>query len=308
MANFILGIHGLANKTDKPILASWWEAAIREGLANIGSPNADFQFIMVYWADLMYKYALHQDTDFDHDSLYNDQPYREAQPGALRKYDEGWRDAVREAITTGGGAVLDTIRGYVGLDAASDWLIEQKLKDLHYYYDENRRITNRQGTRRQAREVLMVELMNSLLPLTGESIMLIGHSMGSIIAYDVLRDLGRRDNAFDIAHFITIGSPLGIPHVKDHVYEERSRYDSAVPVRTPSVVSVEWVNYADRKDPVAVDAHLRDDYKANARGIRVEDDLVINDYVTDDGESRPHKSYGYLRTPELSEHIRRFLT
>ena len=153
----------------------------------------------------------------------------------------------------------------------------------------------------------MVELMNAILPLSGERIMLIGHSMGSIISYDVLRDLGQRDNAFDIAHFVTIGSPLGIPYVKDHVYDERGRYDSAVPLRTPSVVSDQWVNYADRKDPVAVDAHLRDDYKANGRGIRVEDDLVINDYVTGDGESRPHKSYGYLRTPELSEHIRRFL-
>ncbi len=306
MANIIIGIHGLANKPDRPTLSAWWEAAIREGLSNIGVHNADFQYMAVYWADLLYRSPQHQDPDFDHDSLYDDQPYIPAAPGTLRKYDEGWWDAVRETITTHGGSALDTIRGYVGLDAAADWLLEQKARDLFYYYDENRRIRDRDGRQRQARRVLMDELMNTLLPLRGENIMLIAHSMGSIISYDVLRDLGQQDSTFPINHFVTIGSPLGIPHVKDNIYNERSTYAS-VPVRTPTVVTEKWVNYADRRDPVAVDAHLRDDFKANTRDIRVEDDLVLNDYVTSSGESKPHKSYGYLRTPELSEHIRRFL-
>ena len=138
--------------------------------------------------------------------------------------------------------------------------------------------------------------------------MLIAHSMGTIIAYDVLRDIGQEDPAFEIAHFVTIGSPLGLPHVKAKIIEERD-YDGQgrERVRTPSVVSAKWVNYADRKDPVALDTYLSDDYGPNAKEIQVEDDLVMNGYLSPKGEPNHHKSYGYLRTPELSEHIRDFL-
>ena len=132
--------------------------------------------------------------------------------------------------------------------------------------------------------------------------MLIAHSMGTIIAYDVLRDLGQEDPEFRVHHFVTIGSPLGIAGVKGRISKER---DDAV--RTPTVISEKWKNYADKADPVAVDAHLRDDFGSNKRGIRVEDDLVSNDYVALDGKRKPHKSFGYLRTPELSDQIKDFL-
>ena len=89
--------------------------------------------------------------------------------------------------------------------------------------------------------------------------------------------------------------------------------------RTPSIVSRSWVNFADRKDPVSLDVHLSNDYAANATGIEVRHDLVLNDYrkpqigndgsaLRDaDGKKNPHKSYGYLRTPEFSDHVRAFL-
>ncbi len=44
------------------------------------------------------------------------------------------------------------------------------------------------------------------------------------------------------------------------------------------------------------------------KGVPVEDDLVLNDYTSSKGKRNHHKSYGYLRTPELSEHIHDFLT
>ena len=118
-------------------------------------------------------------------------------------------------------------------------------------------------------------------------------------------ELGRADPAFELAHFVTIGSPLGLPHVKAKVYEERA-YDTSR-VRTPSIVTEQWINYADRGDPVALDVHLADDYGPNKRRVRVKDDLVLNDYLSPGGKPNRHKSYGYLRTPELSEHVRDFV-
>ena len=91
------------------------------------------------------------------------------------------------------------------------------MKDLAFYYDDKQMIGNRSEpdkNRVQARKVLQDELRNMLLPLKGNQIMLIAHSMGTIISYDVLRDLGQEDPSFKVAHFATIGSPLDLPHVK----------------------------------------------------------------------------------------------
>ena len=306
MAHKITVIHGLSNKPEKETLAGWYEAAIREGLAkNCGVRDAEFDLVMCYWADLLYKNTQHQDKNFDFDSLYNNQPYVEARPGALKEYKQSWLDTARASVTEVGGAVAENVRGYVGLDSLMGWIVERTMRDLDFYYDRNRRILGRDGQPKEARRVLMDELTNTLLPLKDERIMLIAHSMGTIISYDVLRDIGRRDRTFAVPHFVPIGSPLGMPHVKANIHRERSY--STIPVRTPTVVTERWVNYADRSDPVAIDTHLRDDFGPNDAGKQVEDDMVLNDYLSPSGEKSAHKSYGYLRTPELSRHVKDFL-
>jgi hypothetical protein len=110
----------------------------------------------------------------------------------------------------------------------------------------------------------------------------------------------------EVPYFVTIGSPLGLPHVKGKIIKERN-YDPDV--RTPSIVTKSWKNYADKDDMVSVDVHLKGDYGKNKHGVWVEDDLVANDYIgpLEGAEENPHKSYGYLRTPELSRHIKNFL-
>jgi hypothetical protein len=110
-----------------------------------------------------------------------------------------------------------------------------------------------------------------------------------------------------VAELVTIGSPLGLPHVMHKIREERKAYDERI--RTPSLVKSHWTNYADRKDPVCADIHLADDYEPNDDQVGVIDDIVVNDYhKPGQPEARNHhKSYGYLRTPELSAHIKGFL-
>jgi hypothetical protein len=312
MSKVIVGIHGLANKPEKDILADWWEKSIREGLnKNCEIADPEFQFEMVYWADLLHKNPQHADKLFDFDSLYNGQPYVEAEPPSLKKYEDGFLDDIRAKALGLIGSTADMLKERFEVNKLADWVLGKVLKDLAFYYDENRKIGDRSTPPQpeHARKVLMDELRNALLPLKGEEIMLIAHSMGTIIAYDVLRDIGQEDSGFEIAHFVTIGSPLGLPHVKGKIVEERPYAgEGKESIRTPSVVPKTWINYADRKDPVALDTHLRDDYGPNAKKIRVKDDLVMNGYLSPSGEPNHHKSYGYLRTPELSEHIRDFLT
>lgn len=312
MKKIIIGIHGLSNKPMKDLLAGSWKKALEEGLKNVGY-SGEIPFENVHWADLLYKHPLHEDREFDFDSLFNEEPYVAAKPSALREYRDSWKDDVTAVTLATVGSSIDVMKRYFGMNKLADWVLQKWLKDLAFYYDENRVLRDRNGNSGRASEVLQGELLTALRKHKDEEIMLIAHSMGSIISYDTLRNIGQsnapEDAGLVVPYFVTIGSPLGLPHVKGKIIEERE-YDGeneAARVHTPSVVTKSWVNYADRKDPVAADVHLRDDYQANKKGVRVIDDLVANDYQAPNGERNPHKSYGYLRTPELSRHVKAFL-
>ena len=299
----IIGIHGLANKPKKKVLSDWWERSINEGLLvsnNITGANYDFQ--MVYWADQLYKHPLHRDKAYRFDKLYNNEPYEKAVKGTIKSKKDGFWDDLAAGSFDLTGEAVDLLKSKFGFNALADFLLGKLLKDLALYYQD-------EAKRKMLRDVLKQEL----LAAKDRNIMLVAHSMGTIIAYDVLTLLGQTNPDFEISHFVTIGSPLGIPHVKERiVHEYTHRGDKNERVRTPTVVRNRWVNFADRKDPVALDAHLKDDFKANKHGVRCEDDLIYNDYrIEKPGKSKAkrnhHKSYGYLRTPEFSELVAEFL-
>ncbi|MEP3279869.1 MAG: hypothetical protein ABJN26_13385 [Stappiaceae bacterium] len=301
--NLIIGIHGLANKPPESELTEWWEASIREGLLkNEKVSDPAFDFKMIYWAGRLYKNPLHREPEFHFDQLFNREPYVEAEEGSLKSKKDGFLDAVAAKSFDLGGETLDLLKGRFGFNSLADAFLGKLLKDLNLYY-ENKKI----------RLALRSILTDALLANPGRKIMIVAHSMGSIIAYDVLTLLGQSHPNYEVDHFVTIGSPLGLPHVKGKIIEEFvHRGTENERVRTPSVVKNRWVNYADRKDPVALDVHLADDYGKNRSDIVCDDDLVHNDYrIMKWGEDEPsrnyHKSYGYLRTPEFSRLVREFI-
>jgi hypothetical protein len=283
MSYVIVGIHGLANKPPAKELEKWWRQAILEGLArNCGNTEQMVEFTIVYWAN--------QFHDPLQDPRKMEEPYVKAEGSdPLKTYKDGWCDDVVAGVLGIGGLALDATKRYLGIGELADRVLQAKLNDLSNYY-ENRKV----------REKLRSGLETKLKSLKGKRIMLIAHSMGSIIAYDVLRIIGRKDPNYRLDHFVTIGSPLGLPHVKDRIYRENHL------VRTPTVVR-KWTNFAERRDPVAIDVHLANDYEPNDHGVQVKDDLIINGYVGKGGEPNYHKSYGYLRAPELSKAIRNFI-
>ena len=302
MEKIIIGIHGLANKPNEDILTKWWKMAIDEGLNTNYSYSEEYNFDMVYWANYLYKYQIHQDEDFSFDSLYNQEPYIAAEDGTLQVYEEGIFSSLRAFGQGHFGAAADFLKESCSINGMADWLLGKYLKDLAFYYSDSQTIVNDSGEPVLARTLLREVLKEAILSHHDKQIMLIAHSMGSIIAYDVLRELGHSNPDLNISHFVTIGSPLGLPHVKVKIKLEAE--DDIV--RTPSIVNKSWINFSDMKDCVALDFRLSDDYEANKSGIKVTDDLVSNSY-TNGKDENPHKSYGYLRTPEVSKHIIDFL-
>jgi hypothetical protein len=286
-ASIVIGIHGLANKPPFNDKIGYWREALIEGLKrNCGKTTDDLSFDFVYWADLRYQAPIA--------FAGNPEPYYEDPgTGPFPAYQASKWAEIINAATEIVGTEVNLLDMHTGVTSVGDFVLERELRDLAAYYNDA-----------QFRETVRTRLRDKLKQHKGSRIMLIGHSMGSIIAYDVLRRLGRDDPQFRVDHFVTIGSPLGMPHVKYRIQQENDL------VRTPSIVG-RWTNFADRRDVVAIDAKLGDDYEPNDQGVKVTDVPVINAYrspLDRDPPNKPnyHKSYGYLRTPEMSSVVRAF--
>ncbi len=137
-----------------------------------------------------------------------------------------------------------------------------------------------------------------------KKILLIAHSMGSIIAFDVLTHTVPHVR---IHTFATIGSPLGSPVVISKIVSEQlNKVKRISSVRTPDNITHAWYNLSDLNDKVALDYHLADDFETNSKNIKTIDKEVTNDYRYRQNIN-PHKSYGYLRTPEMAVIIHNFI-
>jgi hypothetical protein len=127
----------------------------------------------------------------------------------------------------------------------------------------------------------------------GEPFVVVAHSQGSMIAYDLLRRL--RAGECDVRLLVTIGSPLGLREVKDHFVRQGG------PLAAPECVA-RWVNVAERLDPVAVDPSLAGEYGRNSRGVAVEDHAAWG--LNPDSPRSPHSATGYLGTAEVRDAVR----
>ncbi|GAB2677971.1 hypothetical protein [Thalassiella azotivora] len=141
-------------------------------------------------------------------------------------------------------------------------LVKVTFKDVHAYFFG--------GMKEKMRQVLR----DTLTAVDGP-VVVIGHSLGSVLAYDVLSEPDAAGR--DVPLLLTVGSPLGVTEVQDLV--ER-------PLRVPAGVRA-WRNVCDARDLVALDHTIRPEYRP---GDRCTDYLVTND------SANHHGIREYLRT------------
>ncbi|WP_028022175.1 esterase/lipase family protein [Enterovibrio calviensis] len=275
MAKVIVLIHGRSNKPAPATLKDSWIEAINEGLrANTALTSlGDTQVEMAYYADLHY-------TSGPVDDANNTEPYKKAESGAIKRYKKGFLDRIRTLSGNWIEGVIDNVEEYSGVfSGLARSVAKNLLEDLGKYYSQP-----------AFRNSVDKRLEDILKKHRNDEVILISHSMGTIVSYEVLRDLGK--TGYQLDHFITMGSPLGMAAVQGNMLNHLNQ------LRTPSCVTNSWANFSDPGDYVCIDTHLADDYSRNSTHIGVKDHLVCNDYPNNE-----HKSYGYLRTPEFSEHL-----
>jgi len=280
-SHMIVYVHGLSNKPPRPIKEQWSTQALAEGLLRNRAQRLDVPIAVSYWADLRY-------GEPDDVATMAERYELAAGEGPLPRYTPRFTDRVREVTGKWGGRVLDKEKDLIGLGSNVEHLLGVNLADLAEYYRDE-----------QLRGDIRLRLSGLLDQHKRKRILLIAHSMGSIVAYDVLR-MSERNSEVEVDHLITMGSPLGLPLVSQKIRLEFGATQTPANVRR-------WTNLADPDDKVALDCNLRDEYKPSINGVQVQDVLVHNGYVNHLGRQNQHKSYGYLRTPELTDLVCEFL-
>jgi len=300
MKNVIIGIHGLKNKPPKKLLEEWWIKSIREGLKNIGYQSTTFQFELVYWADLEYAKPLNPVNTDPKDPLFLEHPY------VSNTYDESFekesktKKKILDTIEDGFDMIILHKNKFGGIEKIVDKTIRKMFQDLDAYYHGFCKIDKKQI----AKQAFRNRLKEVLQKHKKDRIMIIGHSMGSIIAYDTLtQDVPK----LNIDTFITVGSPLGFPLIVKKILLEQNEkvYPDAKP-QTPDSIISDWFNFSDLDDKITLDYNLADDYFPNNLNINPVD-IVINNNYEYNGQKNPHKVYGYLQNKEVAKVIGRFL-
>jgi hypothetical protein len=299
MEKVIICIHGLGNKPSKKLLTKWWQLSIREGLIGIGKYIFNPKIEMVYWADLLYEKPLDENiTDPDDPFFLNDKFTKSPQEVPTIKQET--RKKVLGFIEKQIDKLFLNEDSTINYGFISDFIIRKYFKDLGIYYNKKNDINNNLCVR----DIIRERLSSLLNKYKNDEIFLIAHSMGTIVAYDVL---SLELTEAKINTFITIGSPLGIPIVISKTAAEyKEIFGKEFIPSTPKNIIKNWYNFSDLRDKVAMDFNLADDFKGDNLGVKVTDVIITNDYRIN-GEANPHKAYGYLRTPEFSKILFEFL-
>jgi hypothetical protein len=162
--------------------------------------------------------------------------------------------------------------------------IEIHLRDFHTY------LRNNNGVSEEARQKLKTVLMEAAG--AGRPILLLGHSMGSVIVYESLWQLSRETNSdLMIDLLVTTGSPLGQSIVQRHLMGSHRKGEERYPANIKK-----WTNIAAVGELTAIDTNLKNDFSAMIE-LGLIDDIDDRDsfnYYYMNGVLNVHAEYGYL--------------
>ncbi len=287
-ASHVVLIHGLANKPPPADLYRiWHESLSRSTESDHGlDPGAlGVSTSLVYWADLFYPQPL---AAADYESAADELAYSLGDDAPIP--DNEWIGALRAAI----GADDESFAEAPVDDTTSDyervpipWVLKKRiirrfLIEAHdYLFNVN-----------DIRTTILERVRGAIGEAAPDArITLVGHSLGSVIAYDALT---YTQPERVVTGLMTLGSPLGIDEVQDKL--KFTRNDGF-----PGTLAGDWVNVFDPFDVVSrADPRLANDFKENG------EPKVIDVKEANWGRWR-HSATKYFQGTQLRNHLRRLL-
>jgi hypothetical protein len=277
----ILFVHGRDQQgIDPALLKTRWLEALRRGASSAGRQLPDpLEVSFPYYADVIDRYTHGIPTTV------------EVQARGDNQTDENFlafEAAVGDQIRRGAGISDNSIDEMYGSNpqprGPENWqwvqaivraidkhgfgtsgdTIERFMRDVYLY-------TNHAGVRNQVDHIV-----NSML--TEEPTIVVGHSLGSVVAYNVLRTDTRK---LQVPRFVTIGCPLAIRAIRDQL----------VPLSFPKPPVEDWSNAFDPSDVVAL-------YPLDAANFPVSPAVKNYGQVKNHTDNR-HGIDGYLDDPTV---------
>ena len=217
----IVGIHGIWNhRSLRTLMHEEWHSAITGGLTNIRSAHADTSVLECAFYGHEYNDGKADGdphyAEADLDSGFETE-FAEAMAAALPNQDPDYksgRDALIRLVNS------NLLRGAMSMIVGFIKQVRRYLEDDEFHELVHAEVTTAMETRPK---------------------LVIGHSLGSVIAYEWLQ----RNKPDDAPALITIGSPLGFEAIRKRLHQplDRSRWPDGA--RT-------WTNIAAGLDPVAL--------------------------------------------------------
>ncbi len=313
MAKRLILIHGRAEKPRKEIKVQLLRRALEHGLSRIGAEyNPEVAFSLAYYGDVnnAILWAKEKKKKLMTDFLDWDFPYEED----LAAYDRSLEMlfSVSEQSETAYkdlrskrkdlGAVdnlFDIASPVVNFFGLGDNILDGLLADMGAYFKY-----------RFVGSLIRERLQSILVPVleNGDDVCLVAHSMGTIVAYDVLWKISRMSEykrlwGKKVNLFITLGAPLGEKAIRQQLYDAHEPDDGVYPKSIRL-----WHNFSAMDDFVAHDEDLADNFKEMVRQnylSDIVDHFIYTFYVGGGGNGNlnPHKFYGYLDNVEVAQTI-----
>ena len=173
--------------------------------------------------------------------------------------------------------------------------LRSTAEEIQHYFQ------NRNNIASDIRELLKQALRPMLA--NNDKVLVIGHSLGSVIAYDTLWELSHLEQLpGKIDLFLTIGSPLGMHYVQrrlmGHDHTGKKKYPTNIR---------HWVNISSTGDVTALDRCFADDFRpmlklGTIESIQDHCEEIYNFFRNEEGLNC-HRSYGYLVNPAVGKVI-----
>ncbi|MFN3016186.1 hypothetical protein ACK1CN_09580 [Vibrio coralliilyticus] len=296
MAKRIIFIHGRAQKPSESDLQQLWYDAIKHGLKRDygGQGLQGFESVakeFVYYGDLsnkLLKLPVENATSRFH-ALEKLKTYSKGQ-FTKKKYKElakagFWKEGLAD--------IFSAPFGKLGVATS---LISVVAPDMEHYWNGDSYFGS------DVRQKLTPVLKSAFA--AEDDIMLVGHSLGSMICYDNLWKLShyseyREDFGANkkVNLFVTLGSPLADENVKKRLKGANNGDYTKYPTNINR-----WYNIAAEDDFISHDSRVRNDYKQmmklNLLSEPIQDFKIYNLNVRN-GKSNPHASIGYLIHPKF---------
>ena len=317
----IIMIHGLASKPPENILHQLWCDTLIENirvahpvLAKTLSKHSDV-FESAYWANSV-PHHIPDDNAYCNKLKLQVQKVIDERKKIKDKFHVGNGEAIGGFFKDRG---LDLVKLLAGALTVKDDVMKGFLRETELY-DQDQYIADR----------IRGHLENALRRAWDDGCepIVLSHSMGTFIAYDVLWRFSHRKtqgfkhyNKKRVKMFITMGSPLGEGTIRDLLF---AKYHKSKAIRSYPTNIDYWHNYACFGDVVSHQKNFSNVFYEPMRKLKLfprNKSFRTIDYtdlhnpfevVTHAGNKKsekrnPHKSYGYLAQPRLASWLADYL-